>query len=179
MTVDRSQNHVIWLTEMYMGDGKPDDAGWKLWHQSYPFDTYVALREWHDYKPPYFPWPNGGSNNDHNIYWTEGEGDDVVYWRAWEAEVMNVQATLAESIEEDDKHLTDVSHKMRQHIAEYQSDRNTKLGVGKSPLRNLTNDLERLINKYGGDDASKELKDFITNLQDIEVDALNLLGEDD
>ena len=134
MTVNRSAEHVIWLTEMFFGDGVPSDQTWKEWQMSYPFDTWVALREWHRYFPPYLPWVNGESNNDHHIYWTETDVDrddkeSKTYWRATETEVMNVKNTLTASIIEDDKHLTDVTHKMRQHAKEYGNERRRKLGI--------------------------------------------------
>lgn len=179
MTVDRSPAHTIWLTEMYMGNGKPDEAGWKLWHQSYPFDTYVALREWHRYQPPYFPWPNGESNNDHNIYWTEEDGNNKVYWRAQETQVMNVQSTLSESVDNDDKHLTDVSQKMRQHVVKYRNQRRSQLGIGKSNLNRFAHDLDQFIKKYETEQDSDQIKEIISNLTDYQVDILNALGEEE
>lgn len=184
MTVNRDVDHKIWVTEMFMGDDlPPTEKDWKLWYHSYPFDSYVALREWHNYAPPYFPYPNGGSNNDPNIYWTEEhenphEVDEtkrksITYWRAWEVEVMSVKDTIGDSIKEDNKHLTDVTQKMRQHVPQYRDGRDAQLW--KPDLDHLYQDLENLVERYKAKSDSESFKELLSRIKEIHEDILDPL----
>ena len=185
MTVSRSKENKIWLTEIFRGEGNPSESEqeWKLWGQSYPFDSYVALREWHDYAPPYFPYPNGGSDNDPNIYWTKvhtnpNEPDESkkvtkTYWRAYQAEVMNVNDTLEASIAEDDLHLTDVTNKLHQHVKRYKSE---KMGeLWKPDFAHFYQDLENLVDRYSSKSKSEDFKELVFRFKEMYEDMLDPL----